>query len=264
MQAAEALGIDVEQVSPAVSDTQSIGFALPSVGSRTTYGTGAVVCQVAEEVLQQMAERAALVWETDADQVSVAAGVFTNKADPKQTMTFREVAAKTFETGEPISVHKTSTPDSFIPGIAVHLVDVEVDPDTGKVDILRYTTFQDVGKAVHPDYVEGQMQGAAVQGIRDGVERRVFLRRRGTPQKRKSTRLPDADQPGYSMIETVILESPNPSHPFGVRGCGEIAIAPPPAAIANAIHDAVGIRINSMPMAPHKVCAAIQEKRAQA
>ena len=264
MQAAEALGIDVEQVSPAVSDTQSIGFALPSVGSRTTYGTGAVVCQVAEEVLQQMAERAALVWETDADQVSVAAGVFTNKADPKQTMTFREVAAKTFETGEPISVHKTSTPDSFIPGIAVHLVDVEVDPDTGKVDILRYTTFQDVGKAVHPDYVEGQMQGAAVQGIGMALNEEYFYDDEG---HLKNASLLDYRMPtslDIPMIETVILESPNPSHPFGVRGCGEIAIAPPPAAIANAIHDAVGIRINSMPMAPHKVCAAIQEKRAQA
>ncbi len=262
MQAAEALGIGVEHVSPAVADTQSIGFSLPSVGSRTTYGTGAVVCMVAEEVLKQMAGRAAIVWEIDAEQVTVEDGMFTNQSDPAKTMGFQELAAKTFETGEPISVHKTNTPDSFIPGIAVHLVDVEVDADTGKVEILRYTTFQDVGKAVHPDYVEGQMQGAAVQGIGMALNEEYFYDDQG---HLKNASLLDYRMPtalDIPMIEAVILESPNPAHPFGVRGCGEIAIVPPPAAIANAVYNAVGVRTYSMPMAPHKVCAAIQKKGA--
>ena len=258
MQAAEALGIDVEQVSPTVSDTQSIGFSLPSVGSRTTYSTGAVVCEVAQEILQQMCARAALLWETDADQVSVASGVFSNKAEPGQTITFNELAARMFETGGPISHHKTGHTQSFIPGTAAHLVDVEVDPDTGKVDILRYTIFQDVGKAVHPDYVEGQMQGAAVQGIGMALNEEYFYDAEG---RLKNASLLDYRLPtslDVPMLETVVLESPNPAHPFGVRGCGEISIAPPPAAIANAIHDAVGVRLYSMPMAPHKVCAAIK------
>ena len=258
MQAAEALGIDVEQVSPTVSDTQSIGFSLPSVGSRTTYSTGAVVCEVAQEILQQMCARAALLWETDADQVSVASGVFSNKAEPGQTITFNELAARMFETGGPISHHRTGHTQSFIPGTAAHLVDVEVDPDTGKVDILRYTIFQDVGKAVHPDYVEGQMQGAAVQGIGMALNEEYFYDAEG---RLKNASLLDYRLPtslDVPMLETVVLESPNPAHPFGVRGCGEISIAPPPAAIANAIHDAVGVRLYSMPMAPHKVCAAIK------
>ena len=257
MQAAEMLGIDVEQVSPLVSDTQSIGFSAPSVGSRTTYSTGAVVCEVAQEILKQMCGRAALLWETDAEQVSVDRGVFSNKAEPGQSITFNELAAKMFETGGPISYQKTSSPENFIPGIAAHLVDVEVDPDTGKVDILRYTIFQDVGKAVHPDYVEGQMQGAAVQGIGMALNEEYFYSAEGHLKNASllDYRLPTSlDVP---MLETVVLESPNPSHPFGVRGCGEISIAPPPPAIANAIHDAVGVRLNSMPMAPHKVCAAI-------
>ena len=257
MQAAEALGIDVEQVSPTVSDTQSIGFSLPSVGSRTTYSTGAVVCEVAQEILNQMCERAALLWETEAGQVSVENGVFSNKAEPGQTITFNELAARMFETGGPISHHKTGHTQSFIPGTAVHLVDVEVDPETGKVDILRYTIFQDVGKAVHPDYVEGQMQGAAVQGIGMALNEEYFYDEEG---RLKNASLLDYRLPtslDVPMLETVVLESPNPAHPFGVRGCGEISIAPPPAAIANAIHDAVGVRLYSMPMAPHKVCAAI-------
>ncbi|MCY3751262.1 MAG: xanthine dehydrogenase family protein molybdopterin-binding subunit [Gammaproteobacteria bacterium] len=257
MQAAEALGIGVEQVSPTVSDTQSIGFSLPSVGSRTTYSTGAVVCEVAQEILNQMCERAALLWETEAGQVSVENGVFSNKAEPGQTITFNELAARMFETGGPISHHKTGHTQSFIPGTAVHLVDVEVDPETGKVDILRYTIFQDVGKAVHPDYVEGQMQGAAVQGIGMALNEEYFYDDEG---RLKNASLLDYRLPtslDVPMLETVVLESPNPAHPFGVRGCGEISIAPPPAAIANAIHDAVGVRLNSMPMAPHKVCAAV-------
>ena len=258
MQAAEALGIDVEQVSPTVSDTRSIGFSLPSVGSRTTYSTGAVVCEVAQEILKQMGERAALLWETDAGQVSVENGVFSNNAEPGQTITFNELAARMFETGGPISHHRTGHTQSFIPGTAAHLVDVEVDPETGKVDILRYTVFQDVGKAVHPDYVEGQMQGAAVQGIGMALNEEYFYDDEGHLKNASllDYRLPTSlDVP---MLETVVLESPNPAHPFGVRGCGEISIAPPPAAIANAIHDAVGVRLYSMPMAPRKVCAAVK------
>ena len=260
MQAAEVLGIDVEQVSCSVSDTRSIGFSLPSVGSRTTYSTGAVVCEVAQEILRQMRARAALLWETDTERVSVAQGVFSNKAAPGQSITFKELAARMFETGGPVSYHKTGHTQSFIPGIAVHLVDVEVDPDTGKVDVLRYTIFQDVGKAVHPDYVEGQLQGAAVQGIGMALNEEYCYDEEG---RLRNASLLDYRMPtslDVPMLETVVLESPNPAHPFGVRGCGEISIAPPPAAIANAIHDAVGVRLYSMPMTPHKVCAAIKAK----
>jgi len=261
MQCAEALGIAVEKVSPIVCDTQSIGFAVPTVGSRTTYGTGKVVCEVAGEVLKQMCGRAALLWEIDADQVSVEAGVFSNDADPKQTITFQQLAEKIFETGGPLSVNQSGAADSFIPNIAIHLVDVEVDPETGKVDILRYTAFQDVGKAVHPDYVEGQMQGATVQGIGMALNEEYFyddeghLRNASLLDYRMPTSL---DVP---MIETVMQETPNPSHPFGIRGVGEVPIAPPAAAIGNAIHDATGVRLYSMPMAPRKVWAAINAKK---
>jgi len=262
MQAAEALGIDVEQVNPAVSDTQSIGFSLPTVGSRTTYGTGTVVCQVAEEILKQMCERAAILWEIDSEKVTVERGVFTNTADADQTIAFAELAHRMFETGGPISYQKTDTPESFIPGIAAHLVDVEVDPETGRVDILRYTIFQDVGKAVHPDYVEGQMQGSAVQGIGMALNEGYYYDDEGHLKNASllDYRLPTSLDP--PMLEAVILESPNPAHPYGVRGCGEISIAPPPAAIANAIYDAVGVRTYSMPMQPHKICAAINAKKA--
>ena len=262
MQAAEALGVKVEQVSASVGDTDAIGFSLPTVGSRTTYATGKVICQVADEVLKQMAARVSLLWETDPDLVAVERGVFTNREDSTRRMTFDEVCAKLHETGGPITVHRTSNAESFIPGTAAHLVDVEVDPDTGKVDILRYTVFQDVGKAVHPDYVAGQMQGAAVQGMGMALNEGYYYDGEG---RLRNASLLDYRMPttlDIPMIETVILESPNPTHPFGVRGCGEHSIIPPAGAIANAIYDAVGVRLNSMPMAPHKVQAAIAAKRA--
>ncbi|MGE3595959.1 MAG: xanthine dehydrogenase family protein molybdopterin-binding subunit, partial [Dehalococcoidia bacterium] len=145
-----------------------------------------------------------------------------------------------------------------------HLVDVAVDPETGKVEILRYTAFQDVGRAVHPDYVEGQIQGAVAQGIGMALNEEYFYDEAG--HLRNSSlldyRMPTAlDLP---MIDAVILESPNPTHPFGVRGCGEASIIPPAAAVANAIHDATGVRLSSMPMSPHKVFAAIAARTAAA
>ena len=262
MQAAEALGIDIKHVSASVGDTDAVGFALPTVGSRTTYAVGSVIYDIAQDILKEMSSRVALLWETDPDLVSVEKGVFSNKEDASLKMSFEEVSEKLHETGGPITLHATKSPQSFVPGTCAHLVDVEVDPETGKVDLLRYTVFQDVGKAVHPDYVEGQMQGATVQGIGMALNEGYYYDDEG---HLKNASLLDYRMPtslDIPMIETVILESPNPLHPFGVRGCGEHAIIPPPAAIANAIYRAVGVRMDSMPMAPHKVAAAIKRKQA--
>jgi CO/xanthine dehydrogenase Mo-binding subunit len=189
--------------------------------------------------------------------VSVADGVFRSG---DKSISFKELAHRMLETGGPITVHKTGSPQSFIPAVAAHIVDVEVDVETGKLEILRYTAFQDVGKAVHPDYVEGQIQGAAVQGIGMALNEEYFYDDEG---HLKNASLLDYRMPtslDVPMLEAVILESPNPAHPYGVRGCGEISIIPPASALANAIHDAVGVRMDSMPMSPHKVCAAIKNK----
>ena len=263
MQAAEALGIEVSDVSSSVGDTESVSFSRPTIGSRTTFATGIVVIDIAQEVLKEMAARAALLWEIDPEQVDVSAGTFRNILNPEQKTSFKDLAGKLDEIGGSISVSMTKTLDGMVPQAAAHLVDVAVDADTGKVDILRYTVFQDVGKAVHPDYVEGQMQGSAVQGIGMALNEEYFydgeghLRNASLLDYRMPTSL---DLP---MIDTVILESPNPSHPFGVRGCGEVSIMPAAAAIANAIYDAVGVRVYAMPMAPHKICAAIQARGSQ-
>ena len=137
---------------------------------------------------------------------------------------------------------------------------MEVDPETGKVEVIRYTAVQDAGKAIHPSYVEGQMQGGVVQGIGWALHEEYVYDERG--QMRNASlldyRLPTTlDVP---LIETIIVEVPNPGHPYGVRGVGEVPIVPPPAAIANAIYDAIGVRLRDLPMSPPKVCAAVLEK----
>ena len=154
----------------------------------------------------------------------------------------------------------TVNPGGVGNAFALHMVDVEVDPDTGKVEILRFTAFQDVGKAMHPSYVEGQMQGGAVQGIGWALNEEYYFNDDG--QLMNSTfldyRMPTAlDIP---MIDTVIIEVANPGHPYGVRGVGEACIVPPMAAIANAIENAIGVRMTELPMTPAKVVEALSKK----
>ena len=135
---------------------------------------------------------------------------------------------------------------------------MEVDPDTGKVTILRYTALQDAGKAVHPSYVEGQIQGGVVQGIGWALNEEYYMSDSGEMLNSSllDYRMPTAlDLP---MIDTVIVEVANPAHPYGVRGVGEVSIVPPLAAIANAIYDAIGARMDELPMNPPSVTMALQ------
>jgi CO/xanthine dehydrogenase Mo-binding subunit len=158
-----------------------------------------------------------------------------------------------------VTASATSNPRRVGPAFAGHIVDVEVDPDTGKVTILRYTAVQDVGKAVHPSYVEGQMQGGTAQGVGWALNEEYFFGEDGTMLNASflDYRMPTAlDLP---MIDTVMVEVPSSSHPFGVRGVGEVSIVPPMAAIANAIYRAAGVRLRKLPMSPGVVLDALEE-----
>jgi xanthine dehydrogenase molybdenum-binding subunit len=259
MQTAEALGIDISDVLVKTGDTQSIGYTLPAWGSRTTFSTGIACITVAEKVIAKMIERAAGIWAVDSENVTFDSGVFSDRNDSDQSFTFKELAAKHDSTGGAISAQATVSPQGAGFQLAAYLVDVEVDTGTGKVTILRSTLFQDVGKAVHPDYVSGQMQGGVVQGLGWALNEEYVYADDGTLANTTflDYRMPTAlDLP---MTETVILETPNPGHPYGVRGAGEASILNPPAAVANAIYDAVGIRMNSLPMSPRAVLEKLWE-----
>ncbi len=260
MQAAEVLGIRAEEVHPAVADTDSIGYTSGTGGSSVTFKTGWAAYEAAQHLKRQMIERVATIWEIDPESVEFDKGVFRSTADPELNMSFKDLAAQLNGTGGPIVGEAGVSPSGVGGAFAGCIADVEVDQETGKVDILRFTIVQDAGKAIHPSYVEGQMQGGAVQGIGWALNEEYYMDEDGGMS---NSTLLDYRMPtclDLPMIDTVIVEVPNPGHPFGVRGVGEVSIVPPVAAVANAIHAAVGVRMEQMPMNPGVVIEAIWGK----
>ena len=259
-QLAEVLGIAVEDVNPQIADTDSIGFTSNTGGSGVTFKTGFAAYTAAQDIKEQMMARAAKIWEVSPEDVEYVGGVLQHKSDPELRLTFRQMAARQNPTGGPIVGRAGVNPPGAGPALATHIVDVEVDPDTGKVTILRYTALQDAGKAIHPSYVEGQIQGGVAQGIGWALNEEYFVNDQGhmVNSSYLDYRMPTSlDLP---MIDTVVVEVANPNHPYGVRGVGEVCIVPPMAAIANAVYHATGVRMNTLPMNPGSVLEALWQR----
>ena len=257
MQAAEVLGISAEDINPYVVDTDSVGYTGVTGGSRTTFATGYAAIEAANDVVRQMKIFAANLWEVDENEVTFDNGTFRSANGKVHNVFFKDLASTISDEGTPIIGRGAVDPKGVGGAFATHIVDVEVDPETGKVAILRYTAVQDVGKAIHPSYVEGQIHGGAVQGIGWALNEEYIYNDEGrmTNSSFLDYRMPTSyDVP---MIEAVIVEVPNPGHPYGVRGVGEVPIVPPAAAIANAIYDAIGIRMKELPMSPDRILAAM-------
>jgi CO/xanthine dehydrogenase Mo-binding subunit len=259
MMVAEVLSIPYDHVRPVVGDTTAIGFSASTGGSRVTFAGGMAVTQATEKVIEELKKRAAIMWEISADAVEwkdgkvVPAGPNAGGFDP---LDLPAIAARSARTGGPISAEVQINAQGQAPGFTTHICDVEVDPETGHVKILRYTAIQDVGRAIHPSYVEGQMQGGVAQGIGWALSEEYIYDRDGHLENPGflDYRVPVcSDMP---MIDAILIEVPNPRHPFGARGVGEVPIVPPMAAVANAIADATGLRLRDLPMSPPKLRAA--------
>jgi CO/xanthine dehydrogenase Mo-binding subunit len=251
MQLAETLGIAYDDIRPQVVGTASVGYNDVTGGSRTTFGTGWAVYEVGKKILAEMRQRAADYWDVPVDEVTVSDGVFAQNGD---SLSFRDLAGKL---DVPVTASASVHPQGYGPGFGLHIVDVEVDVETGKVTILRYTAVQDVGKAIHPSYVEGQLQGGATQGIGWALNEEYVYDDKGRLVNASllDYRMPTAlDLP---MIDTVLVEVHNPGHPYGVRGVGEVPIVPPAGALANAIYRATGVRMHELPMSPPRLVAAL-------
>ncbi|HXD90666.1 MAG TPA: molybdopterin cofactor-binding domain-containing protein, partial [Candidatus Binataceae bacterium] len=264
MIAAEVLGVDIREARPLVADTDAIGHNDVTGGSRVTLATGLAVYNAAHDALGQLTQRAAALLEKDPAEIEFKDGIFSAIGNGAAPLSLKAIAAKLIATGGPIT-GRASLNAGAVGAVgnafATVCVDVEVDPQTGKVQILRASIAQDVGRAIHPGYVEGQMQGGVVQGIGWALNEEYFYDDRGIL---RNSGLLDYRMPtclDLPMIETVIVEVPNPSHPLGVRGVGEVCIVPPMAAIAEAIYQAIGVRMEQLPMSPPKVFKAIVEKR---
>ena len=260
-QFAEVLGIPAEDVNPQVGDTESIGYTSMTGGSGVAFKTGWACYEAAQDVKRQMLGRAAQIWEVPTDDVELVDGVFQHASDPELQVSFRELAEMLPQTGGPVVGRANLNPKGAGSAFATNIVDLEVDRETGKVTILRYTALQDAGKAVHPSYVEGQMQGGVVQGIGWALNEEYYMSGDGEMLNASflDYRMPTSlDLP---MIDTVIVEVANPGHPYGVRGVAEVPIVPPLAAIANAIYDAIGVRMTSLPMNPAAIVQALSGKQ---
>ncbi|HIG54763.1 MAG TPA: xanthine dehydrogenase family protein molybdopterin-binding subunit [Candidatus Latescibacteria bacterium] len=256
---AETLGLTADDINPSIPDTSSIGYTGGTGGSRVTYATGHACYNAAEDVKAEMCMRAARQLEVEEGQVEYQDGSFVCSSDASKTLTFKEVAASQGSTGGPITGKGSVNAGGAGNAFAVNVVDVEVDPETGKVEILRFTAVQDVGKAIHPSYVEGQIQGGVVQGIGWALSEGYFYGEDGSMANPTflDYRMPTCfDVP---RIETILVEVANPASPHGIRGVGEVPLVPPMAAIANAIHNAVGSRMGELPMSPDKIIAALQD-----
>jgi CO/xanthine dehydrogenase Mo-binding subunit len=259
---AELLGIDYRQVQALIGDTSVIGFSALTGGSRATFAAGLVATKATERVIQTLRERAAKIWKIDPEAViweNGAARPAGPNAGEFEPLTLPELAAKASATGGPIGAGSSLNTEGAAGGFGTHICDVEIDPETGRVQVIRYTAFQDVGRAIHPSYVEGQIQGGVAQGIGWAINEECVFTDHGRMDNPSflDYRMPVAcDLP---MIEPVMIEVPNDKHPHGIRGVGEVCIVPALAAVANAVRSATGLRFTDLPMSPPKVLAALGE-----
>ncbi|MER9427180.1 xanthine dehydrogenase family protein molybdopterin-binding subunit [Mesorhizobium sp. M0408] len=262
--AAEELGIPYEQIKAVVADTSSLGYNDMTDGSRGTFSSSMATISAARNAIKVLRERAAQMWDIPVDDVvwekghAIAKG---EKYDNLAALSLKEIAAASGKTGGPIAGHSELVADGAGVSFATHICDIEVDPETGSTRVLRYTVVQDAGKAVHPTYVEGQYQGGAAQGIGWALNEEYIYGKDGRLQNPGflDYRIPVCSD--LPMIDTQILEIPNPNHPYGVRGVGETSIVPPLAAIANAVSNAAGVRMTHIPMSPPRILAALEAER---
>jgi CO/xanthine dehydrogenase Mo-binding subunit len=258
--AAETLGVDYNTVRAIVADTASVGYTHVTGGSRVTFATGMAVVNTSKTVVKELCKRAALIWGVDEEGVIWEDGhakpAGSNVGDFKP-LSLKEIAAKAAATGGPITASGGVNAGGQAPGFSTQFCDVEVDPETGRVTILRFVAAQDVGRAIHPSYVEGQIQGGVVQGIGWALNEEYIYNAKGLLDNAGflDYRCPVASD--LPMIDAVLVEVANPTHPYGAKGVGEVNICPPMAAIANAIEMATGRRMTELPMSPPRVLAAL-------
>ena len=261
--AAETLGIDYDLIQSSVVDTETVPYCHVTGGSRVTYATGLAVIDACEQIIDDLRARAALMWDVDVDAVvwedGQAKPASSNVGD-FEPLSLKDIASKFSATGGPIGATGTVNAGGQAPGFSTQFCDVEVDPETGRVEILRFVAAQDAGRAIHPSYVEGQIQGGVVQGIGWALNEEYIYDENGRLSNPGflDYRVPVASD--VPMIEPIVVEVPNPNHPFGVKGVGEVSICPPMAAIANAVADAVGRRMQELPMSPPKMLEALDHR----
>ena len=263
---AEELGIEYDHVRTIIGDTGTLGHNDMTDGSRGTFSSSIAAITAARNVIIELKQRAALIWQIPVDKIVWENGCASAKGKKYSNLpalSMADIAAAAGTTGGPIAGHNEFVADGAGVSFATHICDVEVDPETGRTQVIRYTVIQDAGKAVHPTYVEGQYQGGAAQGIGWALNEEYVYAANGRLQNPGflDYRIPVCSD--LPMIDTQILEIPNPNHPYGIRGVGETSIVPPLAAIGNAVSNAFGVRMTHVPMSPARILKALQPSSAK-
>jgi CO/xanthine dehydrogenase Mo-binding subunit len=263
MVAAEALGLDLEDVQVVVGDTDMVAYSGASAGDKVTYVTSKAILNASDDLVQQLKIRVAAALEASPQDIVYERKRFWVQGSRERGMPLTEIAQRTIRGGGAVmgygSASETFSSVALAPNAAAHVVDVEVDRDTGQVKILHYTTFQDVGLCVNPDQVEGQMQGGATQGIGWGLAETYLVDEKGAMRNANllDYRLPSALDVPY--IATIVVEVPSSDHPYGVRAVGQVPIVPPAAALANAIYRATDVRLHELPMTAERLYLAMKQ-----
>lgn len=263
LMAADTLGIPYDDVRSEIHDTASVPYGDVTGGSRVTFATGKAIVGACNDVIAQLKERAAQIWGVDVEGiewVDGAARPSSSNVGKFAPLTLKDLAQNAQATGGYFTASYAETMSGHAPALSAMLCDVEVDPETGAVKVLNFVSCLDAGRAIHPSYVEGQMQGGAVQGIGWALNEAYVYGTDGVLQNAGwlDYRMPVASD--LPMIETIIVEVPNPHHPFGVKGVAEASMVCALAAVANAVSNASGRRMTSLPMNPQSVLAAIEDR----
>src|SRR5205814_337015 len=258
--AASAYGVDIDKVKITTGDTDVAPMTGLSAGSKTVYTVGAAVLQAAQDARRQTLEIAAKELEAAVQDLEIEDGKVVVRGVPDKGVTIASIGKKGnlyMSKVPPVLGVANPAFTQQAPAFAGQLARIEIDPDTGEVTLHQFVVAQDVGKAINPLACEGQMQGGAVQSLGIALTEGLMYDDKGrlmNPSLLDYRKLTAADLPN---IECIILEKPSPAGPFGARGVGEPPIVPAPAAIANAIEDAAGVRLTELPMTPEKIALAI-------
>ena len=257
----EELTIPLGKITVKLGDTDSVPYAALSAGSRTAYATGLATQIAARQAKARLFRMAAETLGVDEDALEIADERIRVRADPDTAVTIAEMVTASMRTEEgPIAGSGTVGQRTRLPALSVHIADVEVDPETGIVRLLRFRAVQDVGFALSPLALEGQMHGGATQSIGLGLmeEYQYDDRAKVLNLTLADYRIPTARD--IPTIETTMVETINPYGPYGAKGAGEPPIIPAAPAIANAIYDAIGVRMDEFPITPERVLQAIHAR----
>jgi CO/xanthine dehydrogenase Mo-binding subunit len=258
--AAEAYGVDVERVRIITGDTDSLPLAGLSAGSKRTYTMGASVRDAAADARQQTFLIAARELEVAPDDLEIEGESVVVRGVPDRSIKLATIGKRSNTFGSPIPPVLGSASNAFLvqaPAFAAELARVEIDPDTGELTLHDFVVAQDVGKAINSLGIEGLTQGGAVQSLGFALTEGLQYDAQGrltNPSLLDYRKLTAADLPN---IETIVVEVPAPEGPFGARGVGEPPIVPAPAAIANAIEDATGLRLVELPLTPERIALGL-------